>query len=55
MGKLSVEVMTWTEEFVNDFNIKEKYGVTNIIIPCLSKVGQNIFSQDNETFFKWLV
>ena len=54
MGKLSVEVMTWTEEFVNDFNIKEKYGVTNIIIPCLSKVGQNIFSQDNETFFKWL-
>ena len=46
--------MTWTEEFVNNFNLKEKSGVTNIIIPCLSKVGQNIFSVDTEAFSKWL-
>ena len=48
------QLITWTEEFVNDFNNKEKSGVTDIIIPCLNKVGQNIFSQDNETFFDWL-
>ena len=46
--------MTWTEDFVNNFNIKERSGVTNIIIPCLTKVGQNIFSHDNETFSEWL-
>ena len=58
-GKIVIKVtrdqlMTWTEDFVNNFNIKERSGVTNIIIPCLTKVGQNIFSHDNVTFSEWL-
>ena len=35
--------MTWVEMFVDDYNSKERSGVTDIIIPCLTKVGQNIF------------
>lgn len=40
--------------FVDDFNNKESKGLTNIILPCLSKVGQNCFSDNNNTFETWL-
>ena len=48
------QLMTWTEYFVNDFNHKENIGQTNIIIPCLGKVGQNIFNSDDDAFTTWL-
>ena len=59
IGKLHIKItrdmlMTWTEDFVRSFNHKEKTGVTNIIAPCLSKVGQNCFEPDNESFTTWL-
>ena len=36
------QLMTWAENFISDFNVKESDGRTNIIVPCL-KVGQNCF------------
>ena len=58
-GKLVVKVnreqlMTWTEDFVRTFNNNEKSGVTDIIIPCLTKLGQNVFSDETEPFSEWL-
>jgi len=58
-GKIVVKVtreqlMTWTETFVDTFNSKESSGATDIIIPCLTKVGQNIFNDNSEPFTKWL-
>ena len=43
-GRLSVKVsrdqlMSWVENFVDDFNDKETTGVTNIILSCLTKVA----------------
>ena len=32
-------LMTWTENFIDNFNFKEERGETNILIPCLTKVG----------------
>ena len=49
--------MAWTENFVDDFNNKESNGITNLIIPCLTKDGQNCFSSNTEslnTLFKSL-
>ena len=46
--------MTWTEDFVDNFNYREKSGMSDILIPCLSKVGQNIFSNESESFTTWL-
>ena len=46
--------MTWCEEFVKDFDGKERSGVTNILVPCLTKLGQNIFTDDTEPFTQWL-
>ena len=46
--------MTWKGKFVDDFNYKESSGITNLIIPCLSKVGQNCFVTDTERFTAWL-
>ena len=46
--------MTWTEKFVDEFNFKERSGMTNIILPCLTKVGQNPFIEENEPFLSWL-
>ena len=46
--------MTWAEMFVNNFNHKEKNKITNILVPCLTKVGQNAFSSDTEPFDNWL-
>ena len=46
--------MTWTENFVDDFNVKEKTGATNLLVPCLTKVGQNCFRPDSVEFNKWL-
>ena len=46
--------MTWTEVFVEEFNNKERLGISNILIPCLTKLGQNIFSNDEESFPRWL-
>ena len=43
-------VMEWVENFVNDFNDKETVGITNIILPCLVKVGKNCFSHDHAAF-----
>ena len=46
--------MTGTEKFVDDFNYKESSGITNLIIPCLSKVRQNCFVTDTKRFTAWL-
>ena len=46
--------MTWCEEFVKDFDGRERSGETNILVPCLTKLGQNIFTDDTEPFTKWL-
>ena len=46
--------MTWTEIFVEDFNIKERTGQTNVLIPCITKLGQNIFSDETDPFSNWL-
>ena len=46
--------MEWVENFVDEFNDKEIEGLTNIILPCLTKVGQNCFSHDKKTFEAWL-
>ena len=59
MGKVEVKIsreqlMTWCEEFVSDFNSRERLGVTNIIVPCLSKVGQNYFSSETKSYTSWL-
>ena len=48
------QLMTWSENFVDDFNYKERTGKSNLIIPCLTKVGQNCFSADMEVFTGWL-
>ena len=58
-GRLKIKItremlMTWTEDFIKDFNYKERSGQTNIIAPCLSRVGQNCFAPDNEAFVAWL-
>ena len=58
-GKLVIKVsreqlMTWTENFVDNFNAGEKSGVTNIIVPCLTKLGQNIFSTETKPLSDWL-
>ena len=58
-GKLVVRVsreqlMSWTEQFVANFNRGESTGLTNILVPCLTKLGQNIFSSETEPFIKWL-
>ena len=46
--------MTWTENFVDEFNFKEKNGDTDLLVPCLTKVGQNCFDPNTEEFAKWL-
>ena len=48
------QLMTWAENFISDFNVKESDGRTNIIVPCLTKVGQNCFSPDRASFDRWL-
>ena len=35
---------------MDDFNAKEQAGKTNILIPCLVKVGQNAFSDETAAF-----
>ena len=42
------------KDFVKEFNVNEKSGLTNILMPCLTKLGQNIFSDDQEPFIKLL-
>ena len=61
LGRIVVKIsreqlMTWVEMFVMDFNSKEISGATDIIVPCLSKIGQNCFSNsdDKSTFYDWL-
>ena len=39
LGRLVVKIdlellVSWTEDFVNDFNVKEKTGETALLIPC---------------------
>ena len=46
--------MTWTDNFVDEFNFKEKNGDTDLLVPCLTKVGQNCFDPNTEEFAKWL-
>ena len=46
--------MIWCEDFVKEFNVKERSGLTNILVPCLTKLGQNIFSNEEEPFTQWL-
>ena len=48
------QLMTWAEEFVKEFNFKEKSGITDVLVPCLTKLGQNIFSEETEPFIRWL-
>ena len=40
--------------FIEEFNNKERLGITNIIIPSLTKVGQNVFANEMEHFHTWL-
>ena len=46
--------MTWNEDFVNEFYRRERSGETDLIYPCLTKIGQNIFDSDRESFLGWL-
>ena len=46
--------MTWTEKFVDNFNSKEKVGLTNIIVPCLTKLGRSIYDSKTKPFDDWL-
>ena len=39
---------------MKDFDGRERSGETNILVPCLTKLGQNIFTDDTEPFTKWL-
>ena len=41
-------------EFVEEFNDKERWGVTNVLVPCQTKLGQNVFTDETEPFTKWL-
>ena len=34
--------------------ISRKTGISNVIIPCLTKLGQNIFSSEKKAFTEWL-
>ena len=45
--------MSWTEDFVRSVNHQEIEG-SNIIVPCLSKVGQHCFDQNDKAFVDWL-
>ena len=42
--------MLWTEEFVDNFNTKQIDQHVNVLLPCLSKVGQNIYDTNEESF-----
>ena len=58
-GKLVVKVsreqlMTWAELFIDKFNLNEKTGISNVIVPCLTKFGQNIFTKESKPFEDWL-
>ena len=58
-GRLRVKVsremlMSWVENFIDDFNDKKTAGVTNIIFPYLTKVGQKCFVDDTKPFETWL-
>ena len=46
--------MTCCQDFVKEFNVKERSGLTIILAPCSTKLGQNIFSDDQEPFTNWL-
>ena len=39
---------------MKDFDGRERSGETNILVPCLTKLGQNVFTDDTEPFTKWL-
>ena len=39
---------------MKDFDGREKSGETNILVPCLTKLGQNVFTNETEPFTKWL-
>ena len=41
-------------EFVEEFNDKEILGVTEVLVPCITKLGQNVFTDETEPFTKWL-
>ena len=44
------QLMIWSEDFIEAFNYKERMGITDILLPCLSKVGQNCFDSNDESF-----
>ena len=48
------QLMTWTEDFVNTFNYRENEGMTNILIPCLTKLGQNIYTEETKPYDEWI-
>ena len=39
---------------MKDLDGRERSGETNILVPCLTKLGQNVFTDDTEPFTKWL-
>lgn len=47
-------LMTWCENFVTSFNYGERTGSTNILLPCLTKIGQNCFEPVTDNFDTWL-
>ena len=42
------------ERKTDNFNQAETSGLSNVIVPCLTKLGQNVFSSETEPFIKWL-
>ena len=47
--------MEWLENFVDDVNDKETVVITNIILSCLTKMGQNCYSLDYAACDTWLI
>ena len=41
------QIMTWSEDFIEAFNYRERMGITDILLPCLTKVGQNCFDSND--------
>ena len=39
---------------MEEFNDKEIWWVNNVLVPCKTKLGQNVFTDETEPFTKWL-
>ena len=58
-GKIVIKItremlMTWTEDFINMVNSNKETDILSTIVPCLTKIGQNVFNPDMKLFDEWL-